>query len=97
NQKRQTNTAFVQTALAPAEWPRRTDAAVARIPEVNVFRSVVAGKKDQRVVFQAQCFHLFEQPADLGVEVGYGGVVNLGRTFVRNQRWRVAWNPCPSA
>src|SRR5262245_15391888 len=42
--ERHANSAFIQAALPPAERPSRTNSAVSRVANVNVFRAVVAGE-----------------------------------------------------
>ena len=70
------------------ERPRRADAAVARILDVDVLRPIVTGKQDNHVVGEPQFAHLVEQPAHLRVEVGDGRVVNLLRRLVRHSAAR---------
>ena len=56
---------------------------MAGIADVDVFRAIVAGKKDQRVVRKAQLVERFEEAADLLVHIGHRAVKNLRGAFER--------------
>ena len=81
-QQRQAHSAFIQTALAAAEWTRRAHGAVAGVHDVNILGSVIAGEQHQRIVGESKLVELSQQASHLFVQVGDRSVEDLHRAFV---------------
>ena len=77
NESEGADAAFVHAAFAGAKRAGAADPGVGSVTDTVVFRTVVAGEEDERVVGQTECVEGVQQATDLGVQVGERGAEDL--------------------